>query len=163
MWRPKSSQSAATSCWTSETFASLPLLSSFRPKKPSFPNKMQNVISSEKRTLDHWGTVQVRRFLMSVVQDWLNIRNETFAASFLKMCLCVVALDTMTSSSVSSWINFSWWSSQNCRHPCCLCTFSLPVFCLCFDGWWKKNIWVTVESTTWLWLIVLKMQSIHTV
>ena len=29
---------------------------------PWFPNEMQNLLSSEKRTLDHCGTDQVRRF-----------------------------------------------------------------------------------------------------
>ncbi len=47
---------------------------------PWFPNKMQNLLSSEKRTLDHWATVQfffstaqVKMLLtLSLVQKWLG-------------------------------------------------------------------------------------------
>ncbi len=70
---------------------------------PWFPNEIQNLLSSEKRTLDHWATVQfffslaqVRRLWhwlvygiqLSVVQEWLNKRNTTTVAKFLDTSVC---------------------------------------------------------------------------
>lgn len=132
MWRPKSSQSAATSCWTSETFASLPLLSSFRPKKPSFPNKMQNVISSEKRTLDLRATVQLFLFSVQVRGFWcclwfrFALRNVTAVSTFLK----TFASDGFCEVLPSSWIDFSWplirFDALICEQP----AFSATTFCV---------------------------------
>jgi len=54
---------------------------------------MQNLLSFEKRTVDHWATVQlffslpqVRCFLhfFFLVQEWLGSRNVTAVAHFLK-------------------------------------------------------------------------------
>ncbi len=61
---------------------------------PWFPNEIQNLLSSEKRTLDHWATVQffslaqVRPLMLSVVQEWLNKRNTTTVAKFLDTSVC---------------------------------------------------------------------------
>ncbi len=57
---------------------------------------MQNLLSPEKRTVDHWATVQfffsltqVRRFLaLFLVQGWLGSRNVTAVAHFLKTSVC---------------------------------------------------------------------------
>ncbi len=94
---------------------------------PWFPNEMQNLLSSEKRTLDHWV-----RFLhspgktlltLSLVQKWLG-------SPFPEDC----------ESLTSVWISFAWPYSQACSHPCCLCTFSYPnssfqstLHSICFD------------------------------
>ncbi len=86
---------------------------------PWFPNEMQNLLSSEKRTLDHWATVQ---FLFSLSQVrcfwWCFCFRSGLVVLFLKM-----------SERGDSWCNESSFSpllvySQACGHPCCLCTFS---------------------------------------
>ena len=57
---------------------------------PWFPNEMQNLLSSEKRTLDYWATNRTVIFFFSpgktlltlfVVQEWLDKRNTTFDPS----------------------------------------------------------------------------------
>ncbi len=62
---------------------------------PWFPNEIQNLLSSEKRTLDHWATVQFffslgekTPLMLSVVQEWLNKRNMTTVAKFLDTSVC---------------------------------------------------------------------------
>ncbi len=63
---------------------------------PWFPNEIQNLLSSEKRILDHWATVQFVFSLaqvktpltLSVVQEWLNKRNTTTVAKFLDTSVC---------------------------------------------------------------------------
>ncbi len=64
---------------------------------PWFPNEIQNLLSSEKRTLDHWATVQ---FFFSLAQvrrlwrclwfrsGWVNKRNTTTVAKFLDTSVC---------------------------------------------------------------------------
>ncbi len=58
---------------------------------PWFPNEIQNLLSSEKRTLDHWATVLLLLSpgkTLSVVQEWLNKRNTTTVAKFLDTSVC---------------------------------------------------------------------------
>ncbi len=54
--------------------------------RPWFPNEMQDVLSSEKRTLDHWATVQ---FFFSLAQVrcfwWCFCFRSGLVALFLKM------------------------------------------------------------------------------
>ncbi len=40
---------------------------------PWFPNEIQNLLSSEKRTLDHWATVQFFFFLAQVRRLWRQL------------------------------------------------------------------------------------------
>ncbi len=108
-----------------------------------FPNERQNLLSSQKRTLDHWvlfSAAQVRRFWRCL---WF--RSGLVALSWRR--LSVVTLDALTPASVQS-----LWSSPKClnqlcltvfsslSHPCCLCTFSYPnssfqstLHLICFD------------------------------
>ncbi len=67
---------------------------------PWFPNKIQNLLSSEKRTLDHWATVQ---FFFSLAQV-RRLRR-----------LCMVALDALTPASVHS-----LWSPPKFLNRFCL-------------------------------------------
>ncbi len=77
---------------------------------------MQYLLSSEKRTLDHWATVQlffstaqVRCFWrLSLVQKWLG-------KPFSWRRLSVVTLDALTPASVHS-----LWSSHKCLNRLCL-------------------------------------------
>ncbi len=109
---------------------------------------MQNLLSSEKRTLDHWATVQ---FFFSSAHVRCFWRCFCF-----RSCLVALFLKTSqrgdswcTDSSFSSllvklsqviWISFTWQYSQACGHPCWLCTFSYPMssfqstlHLICFD------------------------------
>ncbi len=89
---------------------------------PWFPNEMQNLISSKKRTLDHWATVQLFFSLAQVRCIW--------------RCFCFRS-GLITDRSVwispkfeplpSIWICFAWHYSQACGHSCRLCTFSYPI------------------------------------
>ncbi len=115
---------------------------------PWFPNEMQNLLSSEKRTLDHWTTVQFFFSLAQVRRFW---RCLWFRSGFL-------ALFLKTSEHGDSWCNdfsfspllvklsqvfessFAWLYSQARGHSCCLCTFSHPnssfqstLHLICFD------------------------------
>ncbi len=91
---------------------------------PWFPNEMQNLLSSEKRTLDHWATVQ---FLFSLAQ----VRCFWW---------CFQLQFTLCEALPSVWISFAWQYSQACGHPCCFSTFSFPIssfqstlHVICFD------------------------------
>ncbi len=62
----------------------------------------------------------------------------------------------------SVWIGFTWQYSQACGHPCCLCTFSYPIFFLsanfAFNMLWYSTPWTSPpppsSSNDPLWLIV---------
>ncbi len=98
---------------------------------PWFPNEMQNVLSSEKRTLDHWATVQ---FFFSTAQVRCFWRCLWFrrglVALFLKTSERGDSWLQLQSTPCEAlpivWISFAWLYSQACSHPCCLCTFSYP-------------------------------------
>ncbi len=134
-WQPKSSLTVETSHWTSSNMDSVPLHSA-STLGPWFPNEMQNLLSSEseKRTLDHWATVQ---FFFSTAQVRCFWRCLWFrsglVALFLKMsergdswCTDSSFSPLLVKLLPSVWISFAWQYSQACSHPCCLCTFSYP-------------------------------------
>ncbi len=82
---------------------------------PWFPNEMQNLLSSEKRTLDHWVIflhAQVRRF-------WRCLWFRSGLVAFSWRRLSVVTLDALTPASVHS-----LWSSPKCLNRLCLTVFS---------------------------------------
>ncbi len=108
---------------------------------------MQNLLSSEKVTLDHWTTVNF--FLLSpgkllltmfLFQKWLgNPSPEDVWAWWLLMHWLQLQF-TPCEALPSVWIGFAWQYSQACGHPCCLCTFSYPMssfqstfHLICFD------------------------------
>ncbi len=97
---------------------------------------MQNVLPSEKRTLDHWATVQ---FFFSLTQVrcfwWCFCFRSVLVALFLKK-----------SERGDSWCTDSSFSSllvklsQESLNQMCLCTFSYPIssfqsilHLICFD------------------------------
>jgi len=96
---------------------------------------MQNLLSSENRTLDHWAAVQ---FFFSLAQVRCFWRCFCFrsglVALFLKMSergdsWCWLQLQfTPCEAFPSVWISFAWQYSQACGHPCCLCIFSYPIY-----------------------------------
>ncbi len=113
-----------------------------------FPNEMQNLLSSEKRTLDHWANSPVlflhspgkTLLTLSLVQKWLGspFPEDVWAWWLLMHWLQLQSTPCEALSSV--WISFAWQYSQACSHPCCLCTFSYPnssfqstLHLICFD------------------------------
>ncbi len=111
---------------------------------PWFPNEMQNLLSSEKRTLDHWvlfSTAQVRCFWRcSLVQKWLGSPFPEDVWAWWLLMHWLQLQSTPREALTSVWIVFAWQYSQACSHPCCLCTFSYPnssfqstLHLICFD------------------------------
>ncbi len=111
--------------------------------RPSFPNEMQNLLSSEKRTLDHWATVQ---FFFSLAQVRCFWRCFCFRSGLVSpfpedvWAWWLQFQFTPCEALPSVWIGFAWQYSQACGHPCCLCTFSYPItsfqstlHLICFD------------------------------
>ncbi len=84
---------------------------------PWFPNEIQNLLSSEKRTLDHWGTVQFFFSLAQVRRLWRQLWPNSLAR------LCVMALDDLTPASV-----YSLWSSPKFLNRFCLTILIRPRF-----------------------------------
>ncbi len=99
---------------------------------PWFTNEMLNVLSSEKRTLDHCATVQFFFSLAQVRCFWqcLCFRSG-LVALFLKMSergdSWLQLQFTPCEALPSVWIGFAWLYSQACAHPCCLCSFHYPI------------------------------------
>ncbi len=101
---------------------------------------MQNVLLSEKRTLDRLATVQFCFSLARVRCFWCCFSfGSGSVALFFWRCLSMVTLDELTPASVHSLWQY-WQYSQACSHPCCLCTFPYPIssfqstlHLICFD------------------------------
>ncbi len=125
---------------------------------PWFPNEMQNLLSSEKRTLDHWviflHSPGKTLLTLSLVQKWLG---SPFPED-------VWAWWLLTPASVHS-----LWSSHKCLNQLCLNVFSslrsslllvhlfLPKFFLsvnfAFNMLWYSTLWTaTPFSNDPLWL-----------
>ncbi len=84
-------------------------LSSLPPdSRPWFPNEMQNVLSSEKRTLDHWVTVQL---FFSIAQV------RCFWRCFWYFFLPVNFVFNMLWHSTLWTAPFQWWPSVT--YPLC--------------------------------------------
>ncbi len=139
-WQPKSSLTVETSHWTSSNvdfkehgFCASPFF--FQTLGPWFTNEIQHLLSSEKRTLDHWATVQ---FFFSLAQvrcfwRWFCFRSG-LVALFLKMSEMLWLLMhwlqlqfTSCEALPSVWIFFAWQYYQAYGHPCCLYTPSYPI------------------------------------
>ncbi len=113
--------------------------------RPWFPNEIQNLLSSEKRTLDHWVTIQFFFSLSQVRCFWRCVCFRSgLVALFLKMSErgdSLLQLQfTPCEALPSVWIDFAWQYSQACSHPCSLYTFSYPIssfqstlHVICFD------------------------------
>ena len=80
---------------------------------PWFSKEMQNVLSSEKRTLDHWETVQSFLSLSQVRCLWCCLWFKSGLTQGMRQLkpmswtrLCVVALEALTPAAVHSlWIS----------------------------------------------------------
>ncbi len=136
---------------------------------PWFPNEIQNLLSSEKRTLDHWATVQ---FFFSTAQVrcfwrclWFRsglvaLYPEDVWAWWLLMHWLQLQ-STPCEALPSVWISFAWLYSQACGHPCRLCTFSDPnssfqstLHLICFDTALCKQPHLSVMTFCGLTLFV---------
>jgi len=125
---------------------------------------MQNLLSSEKRTLDHWATVEFLFSLAQVRYFWrcFCFRSGLVALSWI--CPSGVTLDALTPASVHS-----LWSSPKCLNRLCLTVFSslrsslllvhsfLPNFFLpvnfAYNMLWYSTPWTEIPfSNDPLWL-----------
>ncbi len=112
------------------------------------PNEMQHLISSEKRTLDHWATVQFffstasgkTLLTLSLVQKCLGSPFPEDVWAWWLLMHWLQLQSTPCEALTSVWISFAWLYSQVCGHPCCLCTLSYPnssfqstLHLICFD------------------------------
>ncbi len=93
---------------------------------------MQNLLSSEKRTLDHWATVQFCFSLAQVRCFWCCFWfRRGLVALFLKMSELLMHWLQLQFTSCealpSVWISFAWLYSQAWGPFCCLCTLSYPI------------------------------------
>ncbi len=130
-WQPKSSLTVDfTLDFKQHVFCSSPLF--LQTLGPWFPKEMENVLLSEKRTLDH-SAVQ---FFFSLAQVrcfwWCFCFRSGLVALFLKMSergdsWWLQFQFTPCEALPSVWIGFAWQYFQACSHPCCLCTFSYPI------------------------------------
>ncbi len=111
---------------------------------PWFPNEMQNLLSSEKRTLDHWviflHSPGKTLLTLSLVQKWLGSPFPEDVWAWWLLMHWLQLQSTPCEALTSVWISFAWLYSQACSHPCCLCTFSYPnssfqstLHLICFD------------------------------
>ncbi len=111
---------------------------------PWFPNEIQNLLSSEKRTLDHWvlflHSPGKTLLTLSLVQKWLGSPFPEDIWAWWLLMHWLQLQSTPCEALPSVWISFAWLYSQACGHPCCLCTFSYPNYSfqstlhlICFD------------------------------
>ncbi len=111
---------------------------------PWFPNEMQNLLSSEKRTLDHWvlflHSPGKTLLTLSLVQKWLGSPFPEDVWAWWLLMHWLQLQSTPCEALTSVWISFAWLYSQACSHLCCLCTFSYPnssfqstLHLICFD------------------------------
>ncbi len=111
---------------------------------PWFPNEMQNLLSSEKRTLDHrvlfLHSPGKTLLTLSLVQKWLGSPFPEDVWAWWLLMHRLQLQSTPCEALTSVWISFAWQYSQACGHPCCLCTFSYPnssfqstLHLICFD------------------------------
>ncbi len=106
---------------------------------------LQHLLSSEKRTLDHWATVQ---FFFSLAQVRCFWRCFWFRSGLVTLFLKMsergdswLQLQFTPCEALSSvWIGFAWQYYQACGHPFCFCTFFYPIssfqstlYLICFD------------------------------
>ncbi len=108
---------------------------------------MQNLLSSEKRTLDHWATVQLFFSTAQVRYFWRCLCFRSGLVALFLRCWAWWLLmhwlqlqSTPCEALPSVWISFAWLYSQAYGHPCCLCTFSYSnssfqstLHLICFD------------------------------
>ncbi len=98
---------------------------------PWFPNEMQNLLSSEKRTLDHWvlflHSPGKMLLTLSLVQKWLDSPFPEDVWAWWLLMHWLQLQSTPCEALTSVWISFAWQYSQACSHPCCLCTFPTQI------------------------------------
>ncbi len=111
---------------------------------PCFQMKCKILLSSEKRTLDHWvlflHSPCKTLLTLSLVQKWLGSPFPEDVWAWWLLMHWLQLQSTPCEALTSVWISFAWQYSQACSHPCCLCTFSYPnssfqstLHLICFD------------------------------
>ncbi len=128
------------------------------------PNEMQNLLSSEKRTLD-WvlflHSPGKTLLTLSLVQKWLGSPFPEDVWAWWLLMHWLQLQFTPCEALTSVWISFAWLYSQACGHPCCLCTFSYPnssfqstLHLICFDTALCKTATPFSNDPLWLTLFV---------
>ncbi len=130
------------------------LYSLTRDSRPWFPNKTQNVPLSEKKTLDHWPTVQFffllcpgkMHLMLFLFQKWLG---SPFPEDVWTWWLMIQPQFTPCEALPSVWIGLFWQYSQACGHLCCLYTFLLSNLLL-------PVLWTIAKSAVFPIIVVSK-------
>ncbi len=105
---------------------------------PWFPNEMQNLLSSEKRTLDHWATVQLfflhspgkMHLTLSLVQKWLGSPFPEDVWAWWLLMHRLQLQSTPCEALTSVWISFAWQYSQSLQSSLLLVHLFLRKFFL---------------------------------
>ncbi len=88
---------------------------------PWFPNEMQNLLSSEKRTLDHWviflHSPGKMLLTLSLVQKWIGSPFPEDVWVWWLLMHWLQLQSTPCEALPSVWISFAWLYSQACDHP----------------------------------------------
>ncbi len=106
---------------------------------PWFPNEMQNLLSSEKRTLDHWviflHSPGKMLLTLSLVQKWLGSPFPEDVGAWWLLMHWLQLQSTPCEALTSVWISFAWLYSQACSHPCSYpnSSFQSTLHLICFD------------------------------
>ncbi len=89
---------------------------------PWFPNEMQNLLSSEKRTLDHWvlflHSPGKTLLTLSLVQKWLGSPFPEDVWAWWLLMHWLQLQSTPCEALTRVWISFAWQYSQASSHPC---------------------------------------------
>ncbi len=134
-WQPKSSLTEETSHWTSSSLDSVPLHTSSR---------LQTLISKLNAKLtfiwkEDFGPLSNSPviFLLSpgkmlltmfLFQKWFGSPFPEDVWAWWLLMHWLQLQFTPCEALPSVWIGFAWQYSQACGHPCCLCTFSYPIY-----------------------------------
>ncbi len=121
-WQPKPSLTVETSHWTSSNIDYVPFHSSTRLWDLDFQMKCKIDLKSEKRTLDHWATVQFFFLLspgkmlltMFLFQKWLGSSFPEDVWAWWLLMHWLQLQFTPCEPLPNVWIGFAWPYSQAC-------------------------------------------------
>ncbi len=132
---------------------------------PCFQMKMQNLLSSEKRTLDHWvlflHSPGKTLLTLSLVQKWLVSPFPEDVWAWWLLMHWLQLQSTPCEALTSVWISFAWQYSQACGHPLLLVhlfypnsSFQSTLHLICFDTALCKQPNHFSNDPLWLTLFV---------
>ncbi len=99
---------------------------------PWFPNEMQNLLSSEKRTLDHWviflHSPGKMLLMLSLVQKWLGSPFPEDVWVWWLLMHWLQLQSTPCEALPSVWISFAWQYFSSLQSSLLLVHLFLPKF-----------------------------------